>query len=169
MTDAIVYCKGVVITGGPEHHKRRFLPAVKVGMQRTIRYWHRRYLRLHFAAGAAQRYGYKARVPQKGSRLSYRARKMKYKGHRAPLTWSGTARKMVTLPIATRGTPKRATGTMYAPWYFSMRPKTRNAPALGEELIRTRTEEARDMKNVLRDDVHAGMVKNPPRKVIKLA
>ena len=159
---ALVTITGVLIIGGPEHHRRGMPPAMRGGLRRVITYWHRKYLRQHFRKGARQRYGYKPRSRR------YEERKFRAKGHRAPLTWSGLTRRMVQLPIPVMATAKSGRGVMQVPWYVRMVPRKRNAPSLGKELIITRTDEARDMQDVLHDDVLEQLLANRERTYRKI-
>lgn len=97
---------GIRYQGSPEAKLRGFSGAVKEANFAAIRYWHGRFLPLHFAGSASQTYGYRKRSPQ------YMRRKGKSLGHQRPLELTGTMKQAVTRSIRISGTSKRARGAM---------------------------------------------------------
>lgn len=111
--------------------KRKMRPIVKETLQLAVRFWHRRNLKDHFKAGAADKYGYR----QRGQR--YKQRKRRVLGHSAPLVWSGATRQSAKRFIRTSGTSRRGVGEIQVPWYVRMIPTGRKAPIMGRELTAT--------------------------------
>jgi len=109
--------------------------------QREMLTWFRTKLRGHFTEGAKGKYGYKRRSSK------YRKYKRRVKGHLQPIVYSG-----LTYAAAVGGTPlirafpRRATLTLNTRNYVKMRPLTRNAPNLGEEMTRLTHQETRSIE-----------------------
>jgi len=142
---------GVVIEGGPQALKRGMSKHVKAGLRDTIQWWQDHVRPKHFRPGAARSYGGKPRSRK------YLRRKGRTKHHNADNVWSGRFRRMTALPMRFTGTAKSMKGIMLVPWYVNMVPKTRNAPALGRELIMTKPMEIEAERKVLEVRLHLGL------------
>ena len=158
----MVSVKGLIITGGPQRLKRGTPIYVRYGLQATVKYWHGHFRGKHFRGGAQSRYGYKPRSRR------YETKKRRKLGYVIPLVYTGMAKRMAALPPDVRGTSSRATAKMSVPWYFNMTPTRRNAPALGQELIRTTAGEANAMGKFLLGRLVRSMDKQMSRDFVRV-
>lgn len=104
-------------------------------------YWHKVILPKHFAMGAYQEYGYKARSTRRpkrsdrpSSRLSYVAAKQRYKGHQLPLVWSGELKRLTERIRDVRSDSKGARIVLHGPRYLWAYRKDLNQPDKAAEL-----------------------------------
>lgn len=82
--------------------KRDVREAQRVGFAAAAERWHSNTLPRHFDSGASMRYGYAPRTPR------YDRRKMRVKGHRQPLVWSGTLMRSALRSARISATPTGA-------------------------------------------------------------
>lgn len=117
----------VVLTGVPT--QRGMKKHIKAALVESVGFWHRRFIRRHFTMAAFGLYGYKKRS------IEHQRDKLHEKGHKLPIVWSGATRTLVTSFVRKSGTAKRATGTMFAPWYVNTKARRGiKGPILGDEL-----------------------------------
>jgi hypothetical protein len=121
----------IIYKGGPRHEARQLKSYVKRANMESVGMWHGRIAKQHFQTGASTRYGYRQRSG------SYIARKVRVKGHRLPLVWSGRTRRSVLQSIRITGTSKSATG--------KMRANVLNFNRLYDEIVRVTKSEATTM------------------------
>lgn len=104
----------------------------KAALQSAVRFWQDRHLEGHFTAAAATKYRYKKRslrtkFAQRGKKLS----------DPRPLFETGDSFDRATgLPMRVTVRAGVGRGNLSVPWYIKMRPKSRNAPPMGEEMTR---------------------------------
>ncbi len=128
----------------PEFLKRKHALMVKAAIFKMPGVWQRMFMPEHFKVIADAKYGYKKRTAKY---LRRKAKSTKRRaGHQNPMAFSWRTKNQMTgqLPSVT-GSSKRATGVFRVPWYIKMNPVTRNAPNLGEELVRTTKLEAQQL------------------------
>ena len=104
----------MVIEGSPRGMAKQFRGFVKQELFRFIEDWHEGTLPKHFRNKASRTYGYERRG-------KYYQRRKERK-HLGPLVFTGKSRRMLKRSIKVSGSSKRASGTMQAPPYFSMKP-----------------------------------------------
>lgn len=158
----MIYVDRVTLIGAPQHHKRDFPKVMKASLADLVRFWHKKHLKSHFRKGAAQKYKYRKRSAE------YLQTKRRKYGHTQPLVATGLTRKQVGRFIFPKGTSKSVRGTMHAPWYVRMVPKTRKAPAMGKEITATAPDEYAGMAKRLETTVVEGLRNIKTREVIRL-
>ena len=109
--------------------------------------WWRKYLRMHFRRGAAQRYGYKPRSAgyRRKKRHAARTGRIPRKAESNDLVYSGETERAATSNADVRGFPSRASVKMTTPSYVRDGRPRRNQPWLAEEIKRTTEAEGRDL------------------------
>ncbi len=130
---------GIITKRGahPEAVLKAFRPAVKFANIRTVFFWHKEFLPIHFTERGHARYRMQFRIP------SYIKRKIRIKGHNKPLVWTGTLQKNATTKIRVSGTAKRVRGTMPGTQAANLR---RGSGAnLRDEMLRTTRAEEKIM------------------------
>lgn len=112
--------------------------------------WHQEYLPRHFKAGAAMRYGYRARSAAYLKRKARDAKRGKaIEGGTTPLVYSGLLKRMLTTLATIRGFPSRFTVLMDAPSYVPQKQRTTTQPPVAAEATRLRADEANALANYL--------------------
>lgn len=135
--------EGIVIEAAPGELKRGQRKAVKEGMRRSVKHWHRAFFPRKFEGSAYNRYQLKPRT------VKYSRRKRRKKGHDRAFEYSGQFKEMSRNPIRLSGTARQVKGRVASPWYVRMIPKTRDAPMLTAEAVKTIAAEARDMARIV--------------------
>jgi hypothetical protein len=109
-------------------------------------YWFDRMLKDHWAAGAAERYGYQPRTA-KYLRAKIRAAKKgkALAGGVVPLLYSGLLRANIGQWAAIHAYATRVSVVMHGPKYVSMRPKKPSHPNMGEEITATTPAQRREL------------------------
>lgn len=125
----------------PDIGARRFSDFSKAGMTVAGRLWETRFVRRHFRAGAASRYGYKTRSPGYLRKKKGLAAKGKVKkGGAAPLVFTGLLEEQMTRRGILRAFPTRITIRKPAGPYVTTRPQN-GRPNIPEEITATVPEE----------------------------
>lgn len=139
---------GIFMELPPEFLKRKHAIMRKASMFQMPRAWQIMFMPEHFKIIASTKYAYKERTAKY---LRRKAKSTKHHvGHKNPLAFSWKTKNQMTgqFPSIT-GTAKAATGVFRVPWYVKMQPVKRNAPNLGEELVRTTKLEAQELATKL--------------------
>lgn len=113
-------------------------------------HYHREIVPRHFQPGAGFRYGYRRRsrrYEQKKARL----------GRTQPLVFSGTLQRSLTEVANVRGYPSRFSVVMHGPSYIPKRPRTNRLPPLYEEVTRVTRAERKELADVLKQEIAAGV------------
>ena len=119
--------------GSPRQHLAILRTKEKAGLQQMVRFWHKKYLPLHFKEGNANKYKYRRRSWSYGER---KEREERRRGRKLPdLVWSGETKRSAESSITISGTANRAVGKMKAP--------NLNWQNLRGELVKTTRAEAR--------------------------
>ena len=133
----------------PNDPERGMWKALREGFKAAAAFWHRRFLPFHFTPGGARVYGFERRS------AAYTKRKLKIKGHRNPLQWSGDLKARAKAPP--KITASRRAGThritafvkMDVPDYAARRYQRPGMPNMVEELTRVRDSEWLEMGRVI--------------------
>ena len=136
----------MVYIGGPSAMKRGMPKILKEALQDAGGLWHRRYLPLHFHAGAGNKYKYKPRT------RPYLRRKQKQQGHRRPLEFSGDLKRELTRKAALSGSSKRVRVVMDTgrAWYATRNWKTRGTmPDMPTEITATTNAEVKKLARIV--------------------
>ena len=111
--------------------KTKFNDALAASYAAGGLYWQQKIMNRHFQSGAAQRYGY---TPRKGEEpgiskkrfwASYTGRKLREKGHKRPLVYSGRSEVLMQIPkVVATATGGRVSAKVYRfANAFNFRPK----------------------------------------------
>jgi len=152
-----------------ETYGRKLPEVTREAHRRAALHWHAEILPGHFTDYARFRYGHKSRSSRylKYKRLYARLGRGVQDGGRIDLVYSGLTRRKMLRPPAVKAFPSRATLDMHAPSYVKMRPFRRNAPAMGEELVRMNANDLQAVEEVLGRAAEEGLKKiNDTRRVI---
>lgn len=152
----------VLYDSPPDQLGRKMRKALKAALAGAVLLWHRTMLPQHFQGSAVFKYGYKPRTKK------YRQRKMIKYGHTRPMVWSGRTEQLMRLFMFVRGTSRRATGKMTAPWYIAIKPVNTKAPNLKEELTKTTQAEAVSLGKFIERVMGKKFREKGPRKVVSL-
>ena len=136
----------VVYIGGPRAMKRGLPKIVKQALSEAGGLWHRRYLPMHFHAGAGNRYKYAPRTRK------YLRRKQRLKGHRRPLEFSGDLKRELTRKATLSGTSKRVRVVMDPgrAWYATRKWTSRTTmPDMPTEITATTRREEQKIARVV--------------------
>lgn len=121
----------------------------KLSNERAGDYWHGHLLHRHWAAGAAERYGYQRRKPKYLRAKVKAAGKGKVlAGGRIDLLYTGQMRRLLTGTKINQPLPSHIRVRMSGPRYMTMRPYKSGRPPLGEEATRVVPEELDRMGTV---------------------
>ncbi len=123
--------------------KGAFNRVLKEAMEDAGEFWHREILPKHFTTAGAKEYNYKVRQRirrrkrQDGSTYDspgYEQYKMRKKGHRKPLVWSGDLRRAALSEAAISGTSKGFTVKLTVPNHVIYRGRSGRGPDMRREL-----------------------------------
>ena len=144
-----------------EEEQVRLERGLRKGLKVAAQTWQKDYIKGHFRRGASQKYRYARRS------FKYRRRKLRVKGHTAPLVWTGETRRWVTTRFAEariRKLPKGFQGRLIikAPAHFF---KFRGVGAdKVAELTATTQDEARILGDIVADHIDAALSAKRGRK-----
>ncbi len=130
---------GIITKRGvhPESILKEFRPAVKNANIKTVFFWHKGFLTIHFTERGFARY----RMQFRGR--AYTRRKLRITGQNQPLVFTGTLRKNATTRIRVAGTSKRVRGTMPGTQVANLR--RGSGPNLRDEMTRVIRSEEKEM------------------------
>lgn len=112
---------------------RKFKRALKRGLEQMGLFFHDEILPKHFTVRGAKEYGYQrrqwttrgrrfsksqGRSIRTGERPGYEQRKIRFKGHRRPLVWSGEAERMILNHAKVTGTASKVSVVVKVPPYM---------------------------------------------------
>ncbi len=133
----------------PDDPEKGMWKALRTAFRAAAMFWHWRYLPFHFTPGGARVYGFDRRSGP------YEERKLKIKGHRNPLQWSGALKAAAKAPpkitASRRGGTNRITAIlrMDVPDYAARRYLRRSMPDMADELVRVRDSELLEIGRVI--------------------
>jgi len=134
------------ITNPPDVMVKEIRAQAKEVLKSLAKYWHRRYLPKHFTTAGAAEYRYKPRSRK------YEIRKIKTAGHKRPLEFTGTLRKMVTGRRAEpTGTAKAVSLRIKVPRYTYF--KRSGQPDKVEELLAMSQSEIDHGQTLIREHI----------------
>jgi hypothetical protein len=142
MLRGVIQFRGLAAMLGRGHGvaAKAFRDMIRNGMADAGLFWHTHFLPMHFTTAAAGRYPYEDRTQR------YMIRKGRVKGHRNPLEYSGTLKRLVTghaeIRATSRGVRVRMTGP---PWLRKPGRPTEGQPDLGAELTMTNQAEMQEL------------------------
>jgi len=139
----------MIIEGSPRGMAKQFRSIVKEELEKIIDEWHQNTLPLHFEKSAHRRYKKEYRPRE----VKYQKRKTREKPMAGPLEWSGESKRQLMQRIRISTTSKKATGTMFAPPYFWMKPRHCTHVNKGEELVAITKKEVLIMAKLLSERV----------------
>jgi len=118
------------------------------------RFWHRRIRPKHFTPEGGREYKYTARQGSnrspggKGFNRSYTGRKLRQKGHRNPLVWSGQTRALTRIQRITSTSKGVRINLTAAARKLNLRPSGWTV-SLGDEMVRVSSKDARMIEDVM--------------------
>ena len=117
----------ITYTRSPELLVREFRKVVKATLKDTGTLWHKKFLPWHFKEFAGAKYGYRKRSS------SYAKKKLRLRGHRNPLVWSGRMQRELMRRRQLTGTAKAVRVRMTGPPYLKYHNKPRELTAITEK------------------------------------